>query len=132
MIAKGIGPYGQESIEHDGYYWIPGCQQLVATMPIPPDGTTTAKCDADLMWLAGYGGGSHDVYFSTDKITVASANSTSHDNVKFFGRLKPPSNVVQVGVSKLVAGTAYYWRVDARGPSGNVKVGPVWWFQCKD
>ena len=53
LVAKGIGPYGQESIEHGGYYWIPGCQQLVASMPIPPDGTTTAKCDADLMWLAG-------------------------------------------------------------------------------
>ena len=133
LIAEGIRPYGQESMEHGGYYWIPGRQQLVATMPIPPDGTITAKCDADLMWLAGYGAESHDVYFGTDKKDVASANSTSHVNMKYFGQLKPPSNVVQVGVPKLDAGTAYYWRVDARGPSGNdIKVGPVWWFQCKE
>ena len=57
LVAKGIWSYRRESIEHGGYYWIPGHQQLVASMPIPTDDTTTAKCEsvADLMWLAGYG-----------------------------------------------------------------------------
>ena len=133
LVAKGIGPYGQESMEHGGYYWIPGRQQMVASMPIPPDGTNTAKCNADLMWLAGYGAESHNVYFGTDKDAIASANSTSHDTVKYFGQLKAPSNVVEVGVSKMDVGTTYYWRVDARGATNdNVKVGPVWQFKCQD
>ena len=53
-IAKGIGPHGKECTGEGGVYWIPGYQQLFASMPIPPNGTTTAKCNADLMWLAGY------------------------------------------------------------------------------
>ena len=131
LVAKGIGPYGQESMGHGGYYWIPGRQQLVASMPVPPNGTTTAKCDADLMWLAGYGAESHDVYFGADKEAVASANSTSHDNVKYFGPLKAPSNIVEAGVSKMEAGSMYYWRVDARvATSNNVNVGPMWQFKC--
>ena len=92
---------------------------------------TTAKCDADLMWLAGYGAESHDVYFGADKDVVASANSTSHDQVKYFGQLKAPSNIVELGISKMEAGSTYYWRVDAReASSDNVKVGPVWQFKC--
>ena len=66
-----------------------------------PDSSSSAKCDADLMWLAGYAAESHDIYFGTDRDAVASANSTSHkDNVKYFGQLKDPSNVVATGVSK--------------------------------
>ena len=133
LVTKSIGPYGQESMEHGVYYWIPGRQQVVASMPIPPNGTTTAKCDADLMWLAGYGAESHDVYFGTDKAGIATANSTSHDNLKYYGQLKAPKNVVEVGVSKMNEGSTYYWRVDARGATnGEVSVGPVWQFECKD
>lgn len=134
LITKDIGPYGQESMAFGGYYWIPGRQQLVAGMPIPPDGTTTAKCDADLMWLAGYGAESHDVYFGTDKTGIASANSTSHESAKYFyGQLKLPTNVVEAGIFKFNPGTTYYWRVDARVPTkDSINVGPVWQFECKE
>ena len=40
-------------------------------MPIPANGTTTAKCDTDLMWLAAYGAQSHYVYFSTNETAVS-------------------------------------------------------------
>lgn len=134
LITKGIGPYGQESMEHGGVYWIPGRQQLVASMPIPPSGTLTAKCDAHLMWLSGYGAESHDLYFGTDKSTISKANSTSpHDNVSYFGHLKAPTNVVEVGRDKFEPGKTYYWRVDARQSTKNIlNIGHVWEFQCQE
>ena len=35
----------------DTYYFIPGYQDIVPTFPIPPNNSTTAKYDADLMFL---------------------------------------------------------------------------------
>lgn len=133
LIANAVGPYGQECMEHGGVYWIPGRQQMQASMPIPPSGTTTAKCDADLMWLSGYGAESHDLYFGTDKSIVSSANSTSsHDKITYFGDLKVPTNVITVSNIKFQPGMTYYWRVDARISSRKIlNVGPVWDFQCK-
>ena len=66
-IAKGMEPYGKESMSPGCIYWAPERQQLLASMPIFPNGTTTAKCDADLMWLTGYGAQSHFVYLVQTK-----------------------------------------------------------------
>ena len=131
-LTKGIGPYGKESVSsgscnHDssvgGVYWIPGRQQLLASMPIPPNGTTTAKCDADLMWLAGYGAQSHYVYFGTNKTAIADADSASPTMVC---ELKAPANIVSLS-GELKPGVTYYWRVD----SSKENKGQVWQFQCK-
>ena len=131
-LAKGIGPYGKESVSpagscgHDtsvgGVYWIPGRQQLLASMPIPPDGTTTARCDADLMWLAGYGAQSHYVYFGTNKTAIATADSSSPELVC---ELNSPANIVSLS-GELKPGVVYYWRVD----SSKDNKGQVWQFQC--
>ena len=130
--AKGIGPYGKESMSsascsHDsnigGVYWIPGHQQLLASLPIPPNGTTTAKCDADLMWLAGYGAQSHYVYFGSNKTDITNADSASPTMIC---ELKVPANIVSLSET-LKPGFMYYWRVDS---SKNNK-GEVWQFQCK-
>ena len=73
-------------------------------MPIPPNGTTTAKCDADLMWLAGYGAQSHYVYFGTNQTAVATADSMSPTLVC---ELKTLANVVSLP-EQLKPGTMYY------------------------
>ena len=126
-IIKGIGPYGKESMEHGGVYWIPGHQQTLASIPIPPNGTTTAKCDADLMWLAGYGATAHDVYFGTNQTAVARAN---HSSPEFLGQFKAPSNVVEPG--KLQPETLYYWRVDSvQANMKSLSTGCVWQFKCQ-
>lgn len=130
LITKNIGPYGQESMEHGGVYWIPGQQQVVASMPVPPSGTTTAKCDASLMWLGGYGASSHDLYLGMNKTAVSTANSTSpHDNMYYFGELKVPTNVVDIKET-FEPGQTYYWRVDVRRTVLNI--GHVWEFQCQE
>ena len=131
---KGIGPYGKESMSpgscnHDssvgGVYWIPGRQQLLASMPIPPNGTTTAKCNADLMWLAGYAAQSHYVYFGTNRSAIASADSASPELVC---ELVSPANIVSLP-NELKQDMTYYWRVDSKGKVESK--GHVWQFQCK-
>ena len=125
-ISKGIGPYGEESMKHGGVYWIPGRQLVTASMPIPPNGTVTAECDAHLMWLGGYNAISHDVYFGTKRRDVAQADTSSPE---YKGNFKAPSNVVDPCL--LASGTCYYWRVDAIGKDRHVNVGVVWEFTCK-
>ena len=124
LLAKGIGPYGKESSTSGGTYWIPGRQQLVATMPIPPNGTTTVKCDADLMWLNGYGAQAHYVYFSANETAVSMADSQA-----LITQLKAPANIVTPS-NKLMPGTTYYWRIDSEDMDKRYK-GSVWQFECK-
>ena len=124
-IVKHIGPYGKESMVQGGIYWIPGRQLLIASVPIPPNGTVTAKCNAHLMWLEGYGALSHDVYFGTDKSAVTTGTKSSSE---FIGSYQSPSNIVDPGLLK--EGVVYYWRVDAVANSTNNK-GPTWELKCK-
>ena len=122
---KGLGPYGQESLTHGGTYWIPGRLALQASFPIPPNATTTAKCNADLMWLTGYKAESHDVYFGSNKTSVMAAMGPSSGT--HLAQLSIPSNIASPGPLK--AGSTYFWRVDAVS-GGNVKKGNLWSFQC--
>lgn len=110
-----------------GVYWIPGRQQLSASMPIPPSGTTTAKCDADLMWLAGYGAQAHDVYFGTNRPAISTADPVSPTLI--CADVKVPANVVTLS-EQLKPGVTYYWRVDSKNGAKNM-AGDVWQFQCK-
>ena len=111
-------------------YWIPGRQQLLASMPIPPNGTTTAKCDVDLMWLAGYSAQAHSVYFGTNKTAVVIVATTSL-SPEFITELRVPGNIIEPPL-KLKAGMMYYWRVDVHDVSTTVMTGHVWQFQCID
>ena len=84
------GPYGMESQQNGGVYWIPGRQSLSSSMPIPPNSTNTAKCTAHLMWLAGYNAASHHMYFSDSIEAVYHANTSS---LEFKLDMKMPSNI---------------------------------------
>ena len=64
-------------------------------MPIPPNGTTTAKCDANLMWLAGYGAQAHSVYFGMNKTAVMVATMSSPE---FITTLTAPGNIIELHV----------------------------------
>ncbi|MGB2819517.1 MAG: right-handed parallel beta-helix repeat-containing protein, partial [Phycisphaerae bacterium] len=116
--APDIGAY-----EHGcASYWLPGRQTPRASMPVPPDKAESVRSDADLMWLAGRGGTSCDVYFGTAPQAVADAGRASP---LFRGRqegniLTPPA---------LTPGATYCWRIDTVAPGGVVK-GDVWRFTC--
>jgi hypothetical protein len=106
-----IGPY-----EHDApVYWIPGYQAPGASTPIPPDATTTAKPDLDLMWLPGYQAKSHTVYFGCDKNALAKIGEFTESNICSPGR-------------ELTEDATYFWRVDTIDRFGRALSGPVWTF----
>jgi len=114
--APDIGPYEYGDTE----YWIPGRQRPGASRPVPPDGATGVKLDADLMWLGGYRAGRHDVYFGLDRAAVQAA--TRHAPAY---RKTQANNIFTPGL--LQSNTTYYWRLDAvRGAS--VIKGHVWSF----
>lgn len=106
----------------DTNYWIPGFQYAHSSRPIPPDGATKVKLDADLMWLEGYKSSSHRVYFGTDEtaVTDATVDSDEYQGSQNNNIFTPPSGLTE--------NTEYFWRVDAvGGPKGTVK-GETWSF----
>jgi hypothetical protein len=116
--AVDIGPY-----EYDApVYWIPGFQFAQASTPVPPNGSTTVKPDADLMWLDGYGAAEHDVYFGTSEGAIAEAG---RDSPEFRQTFEAPNNIFGPGV--LEPGQTYYWRVDSIR-AGEIVRGDVWYF----
>ncbi len=127
FLSKGIGPYGKESVDHGGTYWIPGRLLPQASSPIPPNATVTAKCDADLMWLTGYGAEKHNVYFGTNQTSVMAAIGPTSD--AFLVQLPSPSNIASPGPLK--SQTMYFWRVDAL-VGENTVAGNAWSFQCEE
>ena len=126
-LTKGIGPYGKESIKDFGVYWIPGRQLVSSSVPIPPNGTTTAKCDAHVMWLSGINADSHNVYFGTNRSLIASATGTTPD-IK-GGNYRMPVNVMDPG--SLRPDTEYYWRVDVIDIGRHLIRGDIWQFSCQ-
>ena len=124
-----VGPYGKESQKSGGVYWIPGRQRLITSTPIPPNNTTTAKCNAHLMWLSGYESNSHHVYFGSDRDSVASANTSSPE---FKVDMGTPANIFDPGPLKPLV--KYAWRIDAvytLPNTINIFKGDVWQFQCQ-
>jgi hypothetical protein len=113
-----IGPYEYGS----SVYWIPGFQFAQASTPVPPNGSTTVKPDADLIWLDGYGAAEHDVYFGTTETAIAEAGRESPE---FRQTFEAPNNVFEPGV--LEPGQTYYWRVDSIR-AGEIVRGDVWYF----
>ncbi len=100
-------------------YWIAGRQEAAASTPIPPDGSTTVKPNADLMWLEGLDALSHDVYFGRSPAGVASATQASP---QFKGN--QTSNIYD---PPAFSSASYFWRIDTVTATGAVK-GAVWSF----
>jgi hypothetical protein len=94
----------------DANYWIPGYQAPKASTPIPPDGASNVKLDADLMWLAGYKAISHNVYFGTDP-----------NNLVF--QQNQTNNIFDPG--PLQDKVTYYWKIDTVTQAGTI-AGDVW------
>lgn len=107
--APDIGAYESG----DKRYWIPGRQETFASTPVPPDGASAVKPDADLMFLVARGASEHVIYFGMSSQTMTKQAVLSDTNIFTPGRLKP--------------GQTYYWRVDALR-DGKTTAGPAWRF----
>ncbi|MFR9650520.1 MAG: right-handed parallel beta-helix repeat-containing protein [Rikenellaceae bacterium] len=110
--APDIGAYEYGAEE----YWIPGPKMSVASVAIPTDGTTTAKPDADLMWLGSYRAKSYEVYFGA-----------APDRLKLVSK---QGNNIYTPKQRLDSGSTYYWRVDCV-EDGGVAEGEVWSFKVQ-
>lgn len=110
--APDIGPYeyGAEN------YWIPGRQLDRASRPIPPNGSTTVKADADLMWLGGRRAVRHRIYFGVGGRDLAF-------------RLEQENNIFDPG--PLEPGVSCRWRIDTVTNEGVLK-GDVWVFSASE
>lgn len=75
-----------------------------------------------LKWESAKDAVAHQIYFGTDKNTVANATEKSPE---YKGKLS--SNQFELG--KLYSGTKYYWRVDELDAKGIVTLGTVWSFK---
>ena len=115
--APDIGPYEYGNSN----YWIPGYQTAKASHPIPADNAENAKMDTDLIWLGGWKGTSHDVYFGTTYAAVDTADKLSSEF-----KINQNNNIYTPPA--LSIGVDYYWRIDTVKSSGEVIKGVVWTF----
>ena len=97
----------------DDFYWIPGRQYPYATTPIPPDGATNVKPDADLMFLGGFRADEHIVFFGESRDVMKKQTVLKDSNIFSPGRLEP--------------GQTCYWRIDTVC-GGKTINGPIWKF----
>ena len=121
-VVKGLtGPVVGKAPDIGAYeagakrYWIPGRQTPRASTPIPPDGSKTARTNADLMFLGGYKAVKHVVYLGPSPDKLERKVTLTDSNIFLPGVLR--------------AGGKYYWRVDAIGPDGKVAAGALWRFE---
>ncbi|MFP8877136.1 MAG: DNRLRE domain-containing protein, partial [Myxococcota bacterium] len=98
-------------------YWIPGYRaKNKANSPVPMNQSTTARPDADLMFLAARNAISNRVYLGTDP---AGLNLLADD-------VDNAENIIDPG--SLIDNTTYYWRVDTVLADSSVVAGDVWHF----
>ncbi len=113
--APDIGAY-----EHGAAnYWIAGRKESGASTAIPPNGSTSAKASASLMWQPGLEAVSNNVYFGSSSNAVATATTASPE---FRG-----SQLNNVYDPLGLQAQTYWWRIDTHTATGTVK-GVVWNF----
>jgi hypothetical protein len=105
------------------YNWL-DCYVGPASTPTPPDSSAGADPNLTLVWKAGHGSLSHDVYLGTDANVVDSA---VHSSPEFMGTVSE----ADFDPCQLEFGTDYYWRIDEVGPACVAK-GNIWSFTTDD
>lgn len=115
-----VGAYAPQA----DHYSIPGFRTPEASTPVPPNGSTTVRSDADLMWLTGYQSTASRVYMGGSRAAVEHANESSPE---YQG--SQTNNIHTPAESGLASGEYYYWRIDSVQADGSVIQGPVWSFQ---
>jgi len=105
----------------DDHYWIPGYQSKdTALSPVPRLATTSARPDADLMWLAARDAIGHKIYFGTNPAALEEKDY----------RTDPQLNIFNPGA--LTPNQQYFWRIDTELANGEFVASQVWNFTVKE
>jgi len=97
---------------------------LRASDPAPAlDSIVDVRDASSLAWTAGTGAVSHDVYFGTDRTSVA---GTGKDSAAYKGN-QAATSFSLAGLVDL-SGADYYWRIDEVQADGTVVTGQLWKF----
>jgi hypothetical protein len=98
--------------------------------PSPANGSTPdLKHALPLKWLTGENAAKHDVYFGTDKDSVANADANDTTGI-YHGRYSSTSYSPAEGVQW---GTGpYYWRIDEYNTDKTISPGRLWQFTVAD
>lgn len=119
-----IGAYGAD----DAHYNIPGQRESLASFPIPFNGGTHVKPEADLMWREALGASEYRLFFGSDQQTVSGAMKAQaiyRAQTESFSGIRKSNNIYTP--EKLAAGKAYFWRVDVV-VDNKVHKGELWKF----
>jgi len=104
--------------------------QLVAWGPKPCNGSTPCIRDAmPLSWLVGEKASGHNVYFGTDRDTVANADESDTTGT-YRGRQSATNYNPPEGVEW--GGGPYYWRIDEYNTDATISKGRIWSFTVAD
>jgi hypothetical protein len=107
-----------------------GEDPLKAGSPNPRNGALVGVDDATpLNWSAGEEAAEHDVYFGTDKDTVAGTDASDTTGV-YRGRQSTTTYTPPEGVEW--GGGPYYWRIDENNTDGTITEGGIWSFTVTD
>ncbi len=120
-----IGAYGGTSEASLSPSELPCPVSSKASNPYPPDGAVDVERGVTLKWTPGSNAVLHDVYFGTDRDSVANAG-VSDTAGTYRGRQAATSYTPPEGVRTRTM--PYYWRIDEIDASGNKTQGDVWTF----
>jgi hypothetical protein len=101
----------------------------LAWNPKPASGSTSNIDDViSISWSAGDNAAQHDVYFGTQKDTVADADASDTTDI-YRGRQGAASYTPPEGIEW---GQTHYWRIDEYNTDGTISTGRVWSFAIAD
>jgi hypothetical protein len=119
--SSNVGYVAFDDFSVEGPQVVPGMRAYNA---VPANESEDVVRDVVLSWTPYEGAAAHDVYFATDRETVAAASRTDPLGVALA--TGQDANSYDIGV--LEYGQTYYWRVDEVGADGTMYPGDIWMF----
>ena len=96
---------------------------LMATNPVPGDGSVVLSTDVIASWTAGGGAVLHDVYFGTSQSALSVVDTSDVTGI-YRGRQAATS----YHFGGLQPSTTYWWRIDSLAADSTMATGDVWNF----
>jgi len=118
-----------KELTHEEIALIIRIDPLLAYTPSPANQETDVPYNVVLSWTPGDNASQHDVYFGSDRDSVANANASDTTGIyqgqQSVAIYAPPEDLGW-------GGGPYYWRIDENNIDGTISKGRVWSFTVAD